>query len=301
MSDFALFEKSHHENFSSSLLAFAMRQSPAFAVGVMNLIRSKCGRSPSTQMTIRNIRREYPIEIKSKPLRWADIYVEVDVDRKSLLCLVEAKINSREQENQLLDYHAWLSAQKADDRILATICKFRTTWSTKPHAELWWADLKPLVAQMSDSAAMGSFEKRFWSQFKDHLGEIMVTFEGFTLGFTHVHRLMQEVDGFLHCILDKIPVAERRNEDWKADRAMYKLPDAANARVGFYWWPPGEWANPARENTFCVVKDTPERKTITIASFQDIVANAALAQQQNHLDEYVAKIAERVRQALEEV
>src|SRR5437764_100181 len=112
MSDFRLFETSHHENFYSSLLAFAMRQSPEFAKRVMNLLLTESGKA-SGVIVIRNIEREYPIQVSGRS-RKVDLYVKAEVDRRSLLCLVEAKIESEEREGQLIDDCSWLEAQEAD-------------------------------------------------------------------------------------------------------------------------------------------------------------------------------------------
>jgi hypothetical protein len=101
MSDFKLFGTWYHENFSSSLLAFAMRQSQDFLHAVMNLL---CPKFASAEVLIREIEREYPIDVPdSKRQRRADIYVEAAVDGRPLLCLIEAKIQSGEQERQLVD------------------------------------------------------------------------------------------------------------------------------------------------------------------------------------------------------
>lgn len=287
MSDFKLFETWYHENFSSSLLAFAMRQSPDFSQRVMNLLWTKSGNA-SGQIAIRNIEREYPIDVSdSKSRRRADIYVQAEIDGKSVLCLIEAKIQSREQERQLINYRSWLEAEKADAKILATLSKYPVAWSAKPDVELRWADLTPLVARMSAHAKPDSFEEKFWSQFREHLEEVMATFEGFTLGFSNVHRLMQEIDLFLHAVLDKAGVT-KIFDDWKADRAAYWLP-SEEATVGFYWWE--KWRDPSHENTLFVIRSKPEERKIPIGRLQEIVAQCAAAKQHGWLDEYVAKIA----------
>jgi hypothetical protein len=294
MSDFKLFETWYHENFSSSLLAFAMRQSQDFSHGVMNLL---CPKFATADVLIREVEREYPIDISdSKRQRRADVYVEAAVDGRSLLCLIEAKIQSGEQEQQLADYRTWLEEQVADIKLLATLSKYPIAWSAKPDVELRWADLTPLVAQMQEHARDGSFENNFWSQFRNHLEEIMATFQGFTLGFASVHRLMQEIDLFLDAVLGKVGVT-RRNVDWKADRAAYWLPNE-EATVGFYWWQ--KWEDPSSEDTLLVVKRKPQEKRIPIASLQEVVAQCAVAKQYGSLDQYLAKIASQIREALDQ-
>ncbi len=295
MSDFKLFETWYHENFSSSLLAFAVRQSPNFSRRVFALLCPKIS-DPSAEITIRKIEREYPFEVsESKRRRRADIYIEAAVDGKSLLCLIEAKIQSGEQERQLIDDRTWLESQVADEKILATISKYPIAWSAKPDVELRWADLAPLVMQMEEYSSPGSFEKSFWSQFRDHLGEVMATFQGFSLGFWNVHRLMQEIDLFLHAVLDEIG-ATKLYDDWRKDRAAYWLPNE-RATVGFYWWE--NWGDPSSENTLLVLRDKPDKKRIPIASLQEIVTECAAAKQHGGLDQYIAKIASQIRKALE--
>jgi hypothetical protein len=296
MSDFRLFETWYDENFCSSLLAFAMRQSPDFALRIIDLLWTKSGKSPARQITVRDIEREYPIEVAgSRSPRRADICIEADVDGRSLLSLVEAKIQSGEQQRQLIDDRSWLEDQKADERILATLSKYPVAWSAKPDVELRWADVTPLVAQTRERAKPDSFEERFWCQFREHLEEIMATFEGFTLGFSNVHRLMQEIVLFLQTVLDKAGVT-KLYDDWKADRIAYWLPNE-QASVGFYWWE--KWRDPSHENTLFVIKYKPEKREIPIASLQEIGAQSAAAKQHNWLDEYVSKIAAEIRKALE--
>lgn len=112
----------------------------------------------------------------------------------------------------------------------------------------------------------------------------MATFQGFTLGFASVHRLMQEIDLFLDAVLGKLGIT-RRNVDWKADRAAYWLPNE-EATVGFYWWQ--KWEDQSSEDTLLVVKYKPQEKRIRIASLQEVVAQCAVAKQHGSLDQYIA-------------
>ncbi len=105
---------------------------------------------------------------------------------------------------------------------------------------------------------------------------------------------MQEVDLFLHSLLDKVGVLQVNN-DWKGDRAAYWLPNE-EATVGFYWWE--KWRDPSHENTLCVIQYKPEKRRMPTASLQEIVTASAVAKQQNRLDDYVTNIADQVRGAL---
>ena len=75
---------------------------------------------------------------------------------------IEAKIKSGEQENQIRDYRTWLEQQSADEKILATIARYRPDWSAKPDVELQWVDLVPLVQESIATAHPGGFEAMFW-------------------------------------------------------------------------------------------------------------------------------------------
>jgi hypothetical protein len=52
------------------------------------------------------------------------------------------------------------------------------------------------------------------------------------------------------------------------------------------------------DNTLFAVKEEPEKRKTRIASLQEIVAEAAVAKQDDRLDQYVGRIAARVREAL---
>jgi hypothetical protein len=302
MSDFRLFETWRTENFSSSLLAFAMRQSPEFLESVLKLMREKCGRPQAERITVHDIEREYQIDIPdstARRRRRPDIYLQAEIDGKPLICLIEAKIESKELEDQLVDDRLWLDGQASReiDTILASVTKYRYALSAKPDVELRWSDFAPLVERIISQTKPKSFEHGFWIQFSEHLESIMPTFNGFTSGFSDVHRLMQEVDAFVLEVLDRIG-SEKNFKNWEVYQFGYWLP-VELAFVGFYWWDKGVFDRPSdRNNVFCVRKDDPERLTV-IGTLREITAQCALAQQQGALDVVIRRIAERVRHALD--
>jgi hypothetical protein len=285
--DFDLFERHASENFSTSLLALSMKLSPRFGELVIRQIFGKLGIGAAKAIRIERVERECPIALGDDSRKRLDMMVEGLADGERFVVAVEAKINADFGPTQLRDYREWADGQRAHLVILTKRKYYWQDKSIRPHAELRWSDLRPLISEVQ-SQLQSDFEKYYWEQFRLHVEDTMRTFEGFKSSGCDVYALMQDVDLFLLRLFEEMKVTCK--DEWKGSCAAYYARELA-ATIGFYWWRSSDFWHESQPNQFCVWKDGDEEPVPIGESFEDIVRNT---QDPSKRDQYISQLADRI-------
>ena len=286
VSDFSVFERYRSENFATSILVFALRNSERFRAEFFQLVTTCARLTPLDDVTAITVARDVPIAGGKKP----DILLTATTPRGKVKCVVEVKISAGEGVDQLKAYRDWLAAQsECWCTGLVTLTRDRLVWSVQPDGALVWRDLLPVLVQMRNQAT--GFEQRFWDQLTQHVEATMPTFDRFSSSPGDLLQFFREIDLFLTTLLRTMGLAGW-SDDWRANRAAYWVQDFG---VGFWWWH-GAWERPVVQNVLAVQRrgiDEP----IPIATLDDVVAQTEVARAHGALDVYFRDLAGRVRAA----
>lgn len=287
MSGFEIFDNHHHENFAAGVVAFAINHSEDFALDFVNVVLEKAKQPRIHKARIKALREQV-----ISNLRRPDLQIEANEDDQQFLILVEAKIGAAEQLNQLADYRKWLDGQRAQVKILATLTRTHLKASEKPHAEVFWCDLRgPIKNRIAGACSL--FERSFWESFQVFLEETMETFSGFKTAFTNVVDLMHEIDLLLIGIFRDA----MKLETW-TPQVMdngYWIP--LGAVVGFQWRETNGFGKDQLGKLLVWRDRTPKTSAISVATFDEIAENSKCAQEEGKLTEFLEEMGHRVKNA----